>query len=84
MCKLCAKYEGLKTYLYVKFKKIYYVFIHLALLGLCCCMQTFFPNCSEQELLSSCGAQASHCGGLSCCRAQPLGRLGFSRCGPWA
>ena len=72
MCELCAKYEGLKTYLYVKFKKIYYVFIHLALLGLCCCMQTFFPNCSEQELLSSCGAQASHCSVCSCGRAQAL------------
>ena len=43
MCELCAKYEGLKTYLYVKLKKIYYVLIHLSLLGLRCCMQTFFP-----------------------------------------
>ena len=33
----------------------------------------FFSSCSEQGLLSSCGAWASHCGGFSCCRAQALG-----------
>ena len=33
-----------------------------------------FSSFGEQELLSSCGAQASHCGGFSCCRAWPLGR----------
>lgn len=27
----------------------------------------------RRGLLSSCSAQASHCGGFSCCRAQPLG-----------
>ena len=38
-------------------------------------------------LLSSCGAQASHCGGFSCCRAQALdawasvvAACGLSRC----
>ena len=34
--------------------------------------------------LSSCCARASHGGGFSCCRAQALGCLGFSRCSPWA
>ena len=29
-------------------------------------------NCDEQGLLSSCGVQASHCGGFSC-GAQALG-----------
>ena len=32
----------------------------------------------------SCGMQASHCGGFSCCRAQSLGFVGFSSCGSWA
>ena len=32
-----------------------------------------FSSCGEQELLSSCSAWASHCGGFSCCRAQALG-----------
>ena len=30
-------------------------------------------GCREQGLLSSCGVQASHCGGFSSCRAQALG-----------
>ena len=30
-------------------------------------------SCSERGLLSNWGAQASHCGGLSCCRAWALG-----------
>ena len=29
-------------------------------------------SCGEQGLLSGCGAQASHCGGFSCCGAQAL------------
>ena len=36
----------------------------LAVLGLCCCGQSF-SSCWEQGLLSSCGARASHSGGLS-------------------
>ena len=39
----------------------------MAVLGLCCCMQAFF-SCEEQEVLSSCSAQASYCGCFSCCR----------------
>ena len=39
---------------------------------------------SEQGLLSSCGALVSHCSAFSCCRAQALGRAGFSSCGVWA
>ena len=39
------------------------MFIILVLLGLCC---------SKQELLFL-AVQASHCGGISCCRAQALG-----------
>ena len=31
-----------------------------------------FSSCSEWELLSSCDAKASHCGGFSFCRPQTL------------
>ena len=51
------------------------------MLGLRCCMQAFF----------SCGAQASHYGGLPWCRAQAPGAqasvvvaCGLSSCGSWA
>ena len=33
---------------------------------------------------SSCGVQAWHCGGSSCCRARALGHVGFRSCGNWA
>ena len=58
----------------------------MAALGLCCCAWGF-SSCSEQGLLSSCGAQASHCGGFSSCRAQALGcaaECWLSSCGTWA
>ena len=40
-----------------------FVCLFLAVLGLHCCTQAF-PSCGERRLLSSFGAQASHCGGL--------------------
>ena len=40
----------------------------------------FSSSCSEQGLLSVCGAQASPCGGFSCSGAKVLGRAGFSSC----
>ena len=43
----------------------------LAVLGLHCCTRAF-SSCSEWGLLSSWGAQASHCRGF-CCGAQLLG-----------
>ena len=43
-----------------------------------------FSSCSDWGLLSSCGMQASHCGGFSCCRARPLRHAGFSSCSTWA
>ena len=55
----------------------------------------FFCSCREWGLLSSCGTQASHCGGLSC-GARALEHSGFGSsgsragehrlvsCGPWA
>ena len=30
-------------------------------------MCRLFSSCGEQGLLSTCGVQASHCGGFSCC-----------------
>ena len=56
----------------IGFLKIY---LFSATLGLHCCMQAF-SSCSKWGLLSSCCAQASHCGGFSCCRAQALGVMG--------
>ena len=37
-----------------------------------------FSSCSEQELFPSCGARASQCSGVSCCRTQALEPMGFS------
>lgn len=37
--------------------------------------------CGERRLLSGCGAQASHCGGLSRCRAWALGPACCCVCG---
>ena len=51
------------------FFKIYLI---LAVLSLRCCPGAF-SSCSEQRLLSSCGAQASDCGGFIPWRAQALG-----------
>ena len=42
-----------------------------------------FSSCGEWGLLSSCAAQASYCGGFSCCRAQTL-KHGLGSCGAWA
>ena len=52
------------------------------MLGLHCCTG-FCSSWSKQGLLSSCGAQASHCGVFSCCGAQTLGCAVFSSCGSW-
>ena len=41
-------------------------------------------NCGERELLSSCGVQASHCGGFFYWGAWALGCTDFSSCGPQA
>ena len=41
-------------------------------------------NCGEWEPLSSCGVQASHCGGFFYWGARALGCTDFSSCGPQA
>ena len=47
-------------------------------------LRRLFSSCSNQRLLSSCGAQVSHCGGFSCCQARALGCMGCISCGSWA
>ena len=54
----------------------------MAALDLCCCRQAL-SCCGEQDLLSNCGAWASHCGGFSCCRAQVLGARALLYWGMW-
>ena len=58
------------------FKKIYlFIYLFLAVLGLCSCVWAF-TSCCKLGLLSRCDVQASHCGGFSCCWAQALGYVG--------
>ena len=59
-----------------------FIYLFLAMLGLPCC-QGFLSHLSEQGLLSSCSAQASHCGSFSYGPAQVPGHAGFSSCGTW-
>ena len=46
-----------------------FFFFCLAALGLHCCVQAF-SSYSDWGASLCCGAQTSHCGGFSCCRAQ--------------
>ena len=62
--------------------------IFMSVLGLHCCTQAF-SSCGKQGY-SSCTAWASHCGGVSCCRAwalgvqaQQLGRMDLVAPGMW-
>ena len=50
-----------------------------------------FSGCGEPGAALCCSAQASHCGGFSCCGARALGAWalvvvarGLCSCGPWA
>ena len=56
-------------HVYTLFKKSF-IYLFLAV-GLCCCTQVF-SSCGEQGLLSSWGAQASHCSGFFCWGAWAL------------
>ena len=51
-------------------KKISYSFIFGCIGSLS--LHRLFSGYSKRGLLSSCGAQASHCSGFSCCRARAL------------
>ena len=55
------------------------------------CFVWAFSSCGMWELLSSCRAWGSHCGGSSCCEAQALGAQAsmvvasrLSSCSSWA
>ena len=47
-------------------------------------VQGLFSSCREWELLSYCGAQASHYGGFFCFGVRALGCLGFNCHGTWS
>ena len=57
-----------------------FIYLSMAVLSLHCYAGAF-PNCGEQGLLSSWGAQTSHCGGFCCGPAWAQGHSGFSSCG---
>ena len=59
-----------------------FISLFMAVLGLCRCTRAF-SSCGEQGLLSSCGMLASHCGGVSYCRAWAL-ECRLSSCGTQA
>ena len=59
------------------------IYLFMTVLGLRCCSGVF-SSCGEQGLPSSCGLQASHCSDFSCCKAQALGRAGFSSHSSWS
>ena len=67
----------------------FYLFIYLWLCWVFTATQAF-SGCGEWGLLFSCGTQVSHCSDFSCCRAQALRHMSFSRgvwvnnCGSWA
>ena len=68
------------------FKFIYFIYLFLAVLGLCCCVRAS-SSCRERGLLFFV-VQASHCGGLSHCGAWAVGTRasvvvahGLSSCG---
>ena len=82
MC-LLAICASLEKWLSFFLKKIN---LFLAALGLCCCTRAFLQWRAGATL--HCGAQASHCGGFSCCGAWSLGARasvvvvhGLSSCG---
>ena len=80
-------------YFFFSLNKFIYFFIYLflAVLGLCCCMRAF-SSCGEWGLLSvAVHRLLSHCGGFSCCGAWALGMRasvvvahGLSSCGTQA
>ena len=67
-----------RPYLTVTLKKKLFIYLLLAALGLHGVWA--LSSCHQKGLLSSCGVQASHCGGLSCWGAWALGYPGFGGC----
>ena len=56
--------------------------LFLTMLGLCCCR--LFCSGSNRGILSSWGAQTSHCSGFSRGRTWAVGCVDFSSCSSWA
>ena len=72
--------DGLLNFIHLSF----YLRIHsFGCAGCSFLCEQAFSSCNEWELLSSCGACASHFGGFSGCRAWALGHTGFSSCPTW-
>ena len=70
-CKIVIVFENQYDSLYMYF--LYkFIYLFLAVLGLCCCTRAF-SSCGERGATLRCSARASHCGGLSHCRARALG-----------
>ena len=63
---------------FTSFPSMLYNFIYLFTFGYAgsSLLGGLFSRCGGQGLLSSCNAQASHCGGFSCCGAQSLACMG--------
>ena len=53
------------------FLSIYFIYLFLAVLGLCCCVG--FPRVVASGAYSGCSVQASRCDGFSHCRTELLG-----------
>ena len=82
---------GLSFFIY---KSIYFIYLFLAALGLCCCVQAFC-SCGERGLLfvavrglliavaSVVAGTGSRCAGFSSCGTQALERR-LSSCSSWA
>ena len=69
------------------FQNFIYLFLSLAVLGLCCRKQAF-SGFGEWGVLSSCDVQASYCSGFSCLQstsstARGLGAQALLPCGMW-
>ena len=67
---------------WVEAKAFLKIYLCLAALAFVVVREAF--SSGEQGLLSSRGAEASHCSGFPCCRAWALGLTGFSSCNTWA
>ena len=53
-----------------------FIYLLVAVLWLCCCVQASFLWLCWERLVSSCSAWTSHCGSFSCCRAWAPGWAG--------
>ena len=69
-CQSLLHTYGIRISIFLK-KINLFIYLFLAALGLRCCARAF-SGCGAWAALR-CGAQASHCGGFSCCGTRALG-----------